>query len=85
MVLDITLVQPGVYRHFKGNIYHVLGVSENTETKELTVVYVSQDGPHAGKFWNRKIEMFLDTVTNHPDRPGYSGPRFELIETRSFI
>ena len=38
MSLDRNSVKPGVYRHFKGNVYHVLGVSENTETGELTVV-----------------------------------------------
>ena len=39
-------VKPGVYRHFKGNIYHVLGIAENTETGELTVVYIPQYGEH---------------------------------------
>lgn len=76
-------VKSGVYKHFKGNIYHVLGVSENTETKELTVVYIPQYGEHAGKLSNRELKMFLEDV----DRPelGYKGPRFQLIEEKKFI
>lgn len=85
MELNRDIVKPGVYRHFKGNIYHVLGVSENTETGELTVVYIPQMGKHAGKLSNRKLEMFLETVSGHKERPDYTGPRFELLEERKFI
>lgn len=76
-------VKPGVYKHFKGNTYHVLGVAENTETKELTVVYIPQYGEHAGKLSNRELKMFLEEV----DKPelGYKGPRFQLVEERNFI
>ena len=85
MELNRESVKPGVYRHFKGNIYHVLGVAENTETQELTVVYIPQQGPHAGKLSNRNLAMFLECVENHKDRPDYVGPRFELIEERQFV
>ena len=76
-------VKPGVYRHFKGNIYHVLGVAENTETKELTVVYIPQYGEYKGKLSNRSLAMFLEDV----DRPelDYKGPRFTLVEEFNFI
>ena len=76
-------VKPGVYRHFKGNIYHVLGVAENTETGELTVVYIPQYGEHKGRLANRDLAMFIEEV----DRPehNYKGPRFQLIEERTFI
>ena len=76
-------VKPGVYKHFKGDVYHVLGVSENTETKELSVVYIPQYGEFAGKLSNRELKMFLEDV----DRPelGYKGPRFQLIEEMKFI
>lgn len=78
-------MKPGIYRHFKGNIYHVLGVAENTETKEMTVVYIPQEGPHAGKLSNRPVAMFLEHVKNHKERPDYEGPRFEFIKERKFI
>ena len=77
--LNADSVKPGIYRHFKGNIYHVLGVAENTETHELTVIYIPQEGPHAGKLCNRSVAMFLEHVEDHPERPGYRGPRFQLI------
>lgn len=76
-------VTPGVYRHFKGNIYHVLGVSEDTETHELKVVYIPQYGDHKGQLLHRDLAMFLEGV----ERPefGYQGPRFVLIEARMFL
>ncbi len=76
-------VKPGVYRHFKGNIYHILGIAENTETKELTVIYIPQYGEYKGKLSNRSLPMFLESV----DRPelDYKGPRFALVEERKFI
>lgn len=76
-------LKPGVYRHFKGNIYHVLGVAENTETRDLVVVYIPQYGEHKGKLSCRDLKMFLEEV----DRPElkYKGPRFMLVEERLFI
>ena len=76
-------IKPGVYQHFKGNIYHVLGVAENTETQELTVVYIPQYGQYKGKLANRSLSMFIEEV----DKPehNYKGPRFALVEERSFV
>lgn len=83
MSLSRNSIKSGVYLHFKGNQYHVLGVAENTETGELTVVYIPQYGEHKGKLSNRNLEMFLEEV----DRPelGYKGPRFELIKEFNFL
>jgi hypothetical protein len=85
MDVERPYVKPGIYRHFKGNIYHVIGVAENTESGEFSVVYIPQHGPHAGKLSNRPLSMFLETIENHKDRPDYTGPRFELVEERIFI
>jgi hypothetical protein len=68
MIISRDSVKPGVYRHFKGNSYHVLGVAENTETGELTVVYIPQYGEHKGRLANRDLAMFLDEV----DRPEHN-------------
>ncbi len=35
------IIPSGVWRHYKGAHYQVLGVGQHTETKELVVVYVS--------------------------------------------
>lgn len=37
-------MQAGVYKHYKGGLYQVIGVGEHTETKERLVVYVSLTG-----------------------------------------
>ena len=34
----------GVYRHYKGGLYQVLGLAQHTEREEMLVVYVSLDG-----------------------------------------
>jgi hypothetical protein len=76
-------VKPGVYKHFKGNIYHVIGVTEHSETHALSVECIPQHGKHAHTLVNRPLEMFLE----HVDRPelNYKGPRFQLIEEKDFL
>jgi hypothetical protein len=34
-------MKTGLYRHYKGGLYQVLGIGEHTETKERCVVYVA--------------------------------------------
>lgn len=60
-------VEPGFYRHFKGNVYEVIGVGKHSETTEDLVVYKGlYDGPHGyGAIWIRPVAMFLEEA-----RPG---------------
>lgn len=37
-------MQAGIYKHYKGGYYQVIGVGEHTETKEVVVVYISLTG-----------------------------------------
>jgi len=37
-------MQAGIYRHYKGGLYQVLGVAQDSETEELVVVYVALTG-----------------------------------------
>lgn len=58
-------IQPGIYRHYKGNTYRVLGLAHHSETVEPMVVYQalyeSADfGMNA--LWARPLELFVDTV-----------------------
>lgn len=37
-------MEAGVYKHYKGGYYQVLGIAEHTETKETMVVYIALTG-----------------------------------------
>jgi cupin 2 domain-containing protein len=56
----MTTVQPGRYRHYKGNEYTVVGVARHSETQEELVVYRQEYGEHG--LWVRPKQMFLETV-----------------------
>ena len=63
---------PGIYRHYKGNFYFVLGTAIHTETKEEFVVYWKAD--NMSKIWIRPSYMFNEMVNGKP-RFEYVGPR----------
>ena len=63
-------IQPGIYRHFKGNRYEVIGVANHSETMEPMVVYRALYGECG--LWVRPASMWNEIV----DKPGYHGPRF---------
>ena len=50
-------IEPGVYRHFKGGEYEVVGLARHSETEEELVVYRALYGD--GGLWVRPSEMFL--------------------------
>lgn len=66
-------IKPGKYRHFKGNLYEVIGVARHSETQEEIVVYRALYGEYG--LWVRPAAMWTETV----DREGYHGPRFQFI------
>ncbi|HOI18519.1 MAG TPA: DUF1653 domain-containing protein [Candidatus Woesearchaeota archaeon] len=71
-------VKTGIYKHYKGNFYAVLGVGRNSETLEEYVVYMAlYESKDFGKnaIWIRPKEMFLETVV-YQDK---NLPRFEFI------
>jgi len=63
----------GKYRHYKGNVYEVLGVAKHSETLEELVVYKSLND---GQIWVRPRKMFLEEVVWE----GKKQPRFQKIE-----
>jgi cupin 2 domain-containing protein len=69
----MTTVAPGRYRHYKGNVYTVLGVARHSETKEELVVYRQEYGEHG--LWVRPKQMFLETVKVD----GQDVPRFQHL------
>lgn len=38
-MIEMTSIQPGRYRHYKGNEYTVIGIAHHSETLEVHVVY----------------------------------------------
>lgn len=66
-------LQLGIYRHYKGNEYRVIGVATHSETDEQLVIYEGlYDG---GGLWARPLEMFLETVVVE----GVEQPRFTFL------
>jgi hypothetical protein len=49
-------IQPGIYRHFKGNEYEVLEIARHSETLEPMVVYRALYGE--GGVWVRPAKMW---------------------------
>jgi hypothetical protein len=65
-------MEPGTYRHYKGNLYEVIGVARHSETEETLVVYRALSGE--GGLWVRPLGMFEETVIVD----GREVPRFQL-------
>jgi len=62
--------RPGLYRHYMGRDYRVLGLARHSETLEPVVVYQALYGEHG--LWVRPAGMFLETVAIN----GRTFPRF---------
>lgn len=75
---DMPTIEPGLYRHYKGNEYRVVGIGCHSEfhPHEYYVVYepVVSKGKYPD-FWIRPYEMFVETV----ELDGQTIPRFEKL------
>ena len=67
-------VKKGIYKHFKGNNYKVIGVAKHSETKEEFVIYQALYGKKV--LWIRLVKMFLEKVTVNDKKV----PRFKPIK-----
>ena len=67
-------VKKGIYRHFKGNLYDVIGMSKHSETLEEMVVYRALYGE--GGLWVRPASMWNETI----ERDGMVYLRFTWIK-----
>lgn len=66
-------IEPGRYRHYKGNFYQVLGVARHSETLEDHVVYQALYGERG--LWIRPLTMFIETLVVD----GRPQPRFAKV------
>lgn len=67
------LIPLGLYRHYKGKDYSVLGFAKDSETRDTMVLYVPLYGE--GGYWVRPLSMFTEQV----DVNGKIMPRFKFM------
>lgn len=65
-------VKPGIYRHFKGKLYQVIGEAIHSETLEPVIVYRALYGEYG--LWVRPKAMFCEHIL----LDGRDVPRFAL-------
>ncbi len=70
----MSIVIGGIYEHYKGKKYCVVGVAKHSETLEEMVVYRQLYGEYG--LWVRPKEMFLEAVSVD----GNEIPRFRLTQ-----
>lgn len=68
-----TSIKQGVYRHYKGKDYLVMGVAHHSETREPLVVYRCLYDDYS--VWVRPLQMFTETVSIN----GADTPRFAFL------
>jgi len=68
------MIVPGMYEHFKGGHYEVIGMARHSESLEDFVVYRHLDGEP--NLWVRPAAMFAEDVVVN----GVTMPRFRCVE-----
>jgi hypothetical protein len=71
---ELPPIEIGVYRHYKGQLYGVVGICLNSESLEPFVLY-SPLYDSKVTHWVRPYDMFTGTV----DVAGKQVPRFEKV------
>ncbi|MCX6712567.1 MAG: DUF1653 domain-containing protein [Candidatus Vogelbacteria bacterium] len=68
-------IKPGIYEHYKGHQYRVVGVAKHSETLEDLVIYEALYDNEMSKLWARSAEMFFGEV----EIDGKKVERFKFI------
>jgi hypothetical protein len=70
-------LKPGIYQHYKGNKYLVLGVAKHGDTLEEFVVYIALYDNKESKMWVRPLKVFIEKV----EVKGKKVPRFKFLSS----
>lgn len=73
-------IKLGIYKHYKGKQYRVLGVAKHSETLEDLVVYEALYDNLKSKLWARPKSMFVEEV----EIDGRKVPRFTFLGADNF-
>jgi hypothetical protein len=65
----------GLYRHYKGNFYNLIGHCKHSETLKELIVYQALYGDYG--LWVRPLKLFLEKV----EFKGQTLSRFTFINT----
>lgn len=68
------MIKPGIYRHYKGKEYRVIGEAKHSETMEDLVLYEPLY-KSISQYWVRPTKMFLEEI----ELDGKKVTRFEFI------
>ena len=72
---------PGIYKHYKGNLYQVFGLARHSETEEWLVVYQALYAERG--YWVRPLSIWLEPVNPSAETPKASNDatpqRFQLV------
>ena len=66
-------MKKGIYRHYKGNNYELIGIAKHSETLEPMVVYKALYGDRG--LWVRPLSMWEEEV----EKDGKTVKRFTYI------
>ena len=67
------MINKGIYKHFRGNLYRVLDIARHSETEEEHVVYRAMKDD---SLWIRPLSMLEEVI----EREGKTVKRFEFVE-----
>ena len=73
-------ITPGLYRHFKGNMYRVAHIATHTETGEKMVVYQALYGDFG--YYVRPYDMFASEVDREKYPDVTQQYRFEKVNAK---
>ena len=64
----------GLYQHYKGNLYQVIGVAQHSENHDIFVMYQALYDDY--NIWIRPFDMFTETIVID----GKEQPRFTFLK-----